>query len=157
MLPGGPAHESGIRRGDILTRLDGRDIESAKQLSEILETTTPQQGLDMEFWRDGELLRTTVVAVKIPENVTAELANRLLGLSLEANRGGGFKVTNIRRQSPAALIGLERGDLVLTMNGLLLDSDDALRRAIFGLRGRERAIILVQRGRGRYHVNIPLR
>ena len=157
VLPGGPAHTSGVRRGDVLTRLDGRDIQSAKQLSEILETTTPEQRLMVEFWRDGELLITQVVALKIPENVTAELSNRLLGLSLEARKNLGFVVTNVRKQSPAALEGLGRGDLLIAINGLVLDSDEALRRAIFGLRGRERALIVVQRGRGRYHLNLPLR
>ena len=157
VLPGGPAHNSGIRRGDVLTRLNGLDIQSAKQLSEILETTTPEQRLMVEFWRDGELLATQVIALKIPENVTAELSNRLLGLSLEARKNLGFVVTNVRKQSPAALEGLARGDLVISINGLILESDDALRRAIFGLRGRERALIVVQRGRGRYHLNLPLR
>ena len=140
-----------------MTRLNGLDIQSAKQLSEILETTTPEQRLMVEFWRDGELLATQVIALKIPENVTAELSNRLLGLSLEARKNLGFVVTNVRKQSPAALEGLARGDLVISINGLILESDDALRRAIFGLRGRERALIVVQRGRGRYHLNLPLR
>ena len=155
--PDGPAEKAGVRRGDVLTRLDGLPIRSARQLFEILQTTTPQQRLKIQYWRDGKSFTTEVVAKEIPENVEAELANRLMGLSLEWRDQIGFEISNVRQQSPASLIGLQPGDLILAVNGLVLDSRDALRRAILGLRGRERALVVVQRGRGRYHLMIPLR
>jgi S1-C subfamily serine protease len=155
--PGGPADNAGIRRGDVISRLDGRDIQSARQLFEILETTTPDQKLEVQFWRDGKLSTTEVIAIEIPENVAAELASRLMGLSLEWRNRVGFEISSVRQKSPAALVGLRSGDLLLAVNGLVLNSDEALRRAIVGLRGRERALVVVQRGRGRYHLMIPLR
>ena len=56
----------------------------------------------------------------------------------------------------AARIGIQPGDLVLGINGLALESPDALRRSALGLRGRAQALVVVQRGSGRYHVTIPL-
>ena len=53
-------------------------------------------------------------------------------------------------------IGLAAGDVILRINGRPLEDADALRRSILDLRGRERAILVVQRGPGRYHVAIPL-
>ncbi len=154
---GGPADIAGIRRGDVISRLDGRGIQSARQLFEILETTTPEQKLEVQFWRDGNLKVTEAIAIEIPENVTAELTSRLIGINLAWRERAGFEVSGVRPQSPAALVGLKRGDLLLAINGLVLNSDDALRRGIIGLRGRERALVVVQRGRGRYHLMIPLR
>jgi len=155
--PGGPADEAGIRRGDILTRIDGQNIQSARQLYEVLETTTPAQKLQIEFLRDGTSMDATLVAREIPENVAAELASRLMGLGLTWHSQAGFEISAVRPQSPAAAIGLLPGDFLLAVNGLILNGDDALRRAILGLRGRERALVVVQRGRGRYHLMIPLK
>ncbi|MDG2333347.1 MAG: trypsin-like peptidase domain-containing protein [Myxococcota bacterium] len=155
--PGGPAEIAGIRRGDILTQINGQNIQSARQLYEVLETTTPEQRLQVYFLRDGKTMDVTLVAREIPENVAAELASRLMGLGLAWRDQIGFEISTVRPQSPAAAIGLLPGDYLLAVNGLILDGDEALRRAILGLRGRNRALVVVQRGRGRYHLMIPLK
>jgi serine protease Do len=155
--PGGPAEAAGIRRGDVLARLDGRKITSARQLFEILETTTPDQELRLELWRDSRSFEQSVVAMQIPENVGGELASRLLGVGLALQKQGFYAITDVRRGSPAEHVGLDDGDLLLAVNGVRLDSEQALRRAMLNLRGRERALVVVQRGPGRYHLTIPLR
>ena len=155
--PGGPADQAGVRRGDVLAKLDGRKLESARQLFEILEGVTPKQKLNLEIWRDGRSLNLDVVAENIPENVAEELVSRFLGLELEQQMRGGFTVTGVRRASPAARVGIQPGDLILGINGLALESKDVLRRAALDLRSRDRALVVVQRGPGRYHVTIPLR
>ena len=65
-------------------------------------------------------------------------------------------VEKVRGGSGAARIGLQRGDVFLGINGRPLEDDQALRRSILDLRGRGRALVVVQRGAGRYHVAIPL-
>ena len=62
----------------------------------------------------------------------------------------------VRSGSGAHRIGIEKGDLILGINGKPLDGQEALRRSVLDLRGRSRALVVVQRGRGRYHVTIPL-
>ncbi len=155
--PSGPAEAAGVRRGDVLAKLDGRKITSARQLFEILETTTPDQELNLELWRDGRSFLQSVVATEIPENVGGELASRLLGVGLALREQSYYAITRVRRGSAAAQVGLQQGDLLLGVNGLHLDSEEALRRAMLNLRGRERALVVVQRGPGRYHLTIPLR
>ena len=65
-------------------------------------------------------------------------------------------VKEVRAGSGAARIGVEPGDLISHINGRALADPDALRRALLDLRGRDRALVMVLRGRGRYHVTIPL-
>lgn len=155
--PGGPADRAGLRRGDIVARIDDHKLQSARQLFEILETVTADQSLMLEVWRDGISRSIAVVAEKIPDNVHDELASRLLGLDLAWQDAGAYAVMGVRHGSPAERIGLQPGDYVLAVNGLRLDSESAMTRAMLDLRGRERALVVVQRGPGRYHLTIPLR
>jgi S1-C subfamily serine protease len=98
----------------------------------------------------------TAVLAEIPETLIAELAEQMLEFSLEAAPQGGFRVTKVRSGSGAHRIGIERGDLILGINGKPLGGDEALRGSVLDLRGRSRALVVVQRGRGRYHATIPL-
>jgi serine protease Do len=155
--PGGPADRAGIRRGDVLARFEGRRIESARQLFELLETVTPNQALAVEVWRDNRSVKLEVVAEEIPDNVEEKLASRFLGLHLEPSPKGGFVVTNVRRGSSSEHIGIQTGDVILGVNGVALRNEQDLRKAMLNLRGRDRALVVVLRGAGRYYVTIPLK
>ena len=154
--PDTPAASSGIERGDIVTSVDGANVQNARGFYEILERSTPGQLLSVTLWRGGESRQAKVRSSEIPDTVVAELGEQMLGMRLEPAPGGGFAVANVRGQSGAARIGIERGDRLLGINGKALDGEEALRKALLDLRGRSRALVVVQRGRGRYHVTVPL-
>jgi serine protease Do len=151
-----PASRSGVRRGDIVTSFEGHSIQSARAFFESLETVTPGQSLRLELWRDSRATEVVVVAQKIPENLVRELAEQFLGMQLEIRDRGGFLISRVLPGSNAARIGFRSGDLLLAINGQPLGDRDDLRNAILKLRGRGRALVVVQRGGGRYHVAIPL-
>ena len=152
-----PARRAGIRRGDVVTRLDGRPLESARGFFEMLETVTVGQELRLDLWRNGKARSLTARADEIPDDRVTQLVDDLLGMKLGPHeRGGGYVVRSVRAGSGAARIGIQPGDLVLGINGRPLDDGDALRRSALELRGRQRAPVVVQRGSGRYHVSIPM-
>jgi serine protease Do len=152
-----PALRAGILRGDIVTHVDQRRVETAEGFFEMLETVTVSQDLQIGLWREGASRTVTVRAEEIPQEHVAQLVNDLLGMKLGLrSRGGSFVVREVNAGSGAARIGIRPGDLVLAINGRRLDSEDALRRSALELRGRQRALIVVQRGAGRYHVALPL-
>jgi serine protease Do len=97
-----------------------------------------------------------VRAEQIPKGYVATLASELLGLSLEPAPRGGFAVSGVRAGSSAAQIGLRRGDVLLAIGGRSLSDAEALRRAVLALQGLPRALLVVARGGGRYHVALPL-
>jgi serine protease Do len=153
---GGPAAKSGVERGDIITRVDGHPVQSARGFYEILERSTARQELRLTLFRGGTKRQVTAVLAEISDALIAELGEQMLGLALEATPRGNFRVTRVRSGSGAEQIGIERGDLILGINGKRLNDEEALRRSVLDLRGRSRALVVVQRGRGRYHVTVPL-
>jgi serine protease Do len=151
-----PASRAGMRRSDIVTGFEGHSIQSARDFFGSLETTTVGQNLHLEVWRNSRTIEIAVTAEEIPEGLIQEFAEQFLGMQLNKYEPGGFVITHVHTGSNAARIGFQRGDLLLAINGQPLDNDDDLRRAVLKLRGRNRALVVVQRGRGRYHVTIPL-
>ena len=153
---GGPAEQSGLRRSDLVTRVEGHKINGARDVYEIVESASPGQDLDFEVWRNGATEHVSARAERIDDGGVVALAERQLGLSLAHVDGGGFRVKSVRARSAAEQIGFRSGDLVLGINGRPLEDADDLRRAVLDLQGRGRAQLVVQRGGGRYHVVVPL-
>ena len=151
-----PAERAEVRRGDVLTHVDGQPLESARDFFERLERTTPGQDLSLTAIRNGEKHEVAVRAEQIPKGYVATLASDLLGLSLEPVPRGGFAISAVRAGSGAAQIGLRRGDVLLAIGGRSLTDAEALRRAMLALQGLPRALLVVARGGGRYHVALPL-
>jgi serine protease Do len=153
---GGPAERAGLRRGDLVTRLGGHKIVSARDFHSIVEASSPGQELEVDVLRDGAEQKLAARAERISDEGVAALAERLLGLTLARSEGGGFRVKAVRARSAAEKIGFRADDRVLGINGRPLDDADALRRAVLDLQGRASALVVVQRGAGRYHVTVPL-
>jgi serine protease Do len=151
-----PAARAGLRRGDVVTQADGHRVASARDFFEILVTVTPRQVVEISYWRDGKTGTLGVTAEKVPSELVEQLSYDLLGIDLKAHDEIGFVVAKIRTGSGAERIGLKIGDLVLAINGRSLANQESVRRAILELRGHSRALVMVQRGPGRYNVTIPL-
>lgn len=153
--PESPASRAGIRRGDVVTRFERFPVRSVREFYDALDRVTNGQQVRIEVWRDDRSVPLETRAEALPEGLVEEIAERLLGLRMTSD-GSGFRVESVREGSNAARIGLQPGDLVLRLNGLVLNDDGSLRSAVLNLRGRDRALLVVQRGAGRYHVTLPI-
>jgi len=151
-----PGARAGLRRGDVVTTIDDLPLASARNFFEILVTVTPKQVLEVAYWRDGQLATTRVRAEDFPDHLTRQLTEEMLGLEVGKRQEGGFLVMGVREGSGAQRTGIRVGDLILAINGRGVPDDEALRRSILDLRGNSRALVMVQRGAGRYNVTVPL-
>ncbi|MEM7410373.1 MAG: trypsin-like peptidase domain-containing protein [Myxococcota bacterium] len=154
--PDSPAARARIQRGDIVTRFDGQRLQSARDFFERLERATDGQQLALGLLRDGKPLERRVRVEEIPDDFIATVTRERTGLTLVPHERGGYRVDAVRPESGAAEIGLRPGDVLLSMGGRALDGPAALRRAVLALRGQARALVVVARGNGRYHVALPL-
>ncbi|MCH8083833.1 MAG: trypsin-like peptidase domain-containing protein [Myxococcales bacterium] len=153
---GSPAQRADLRRGDVVTKVDGRPLESARSFYEMLEISVTGQVLQIAFWRDEQLQTVQVKIEELPLRQVARIIVEMLGLELRPSKSRGYTVGSVREGSGSARIGIARGDLVLAINGTTLAGDDSLRRSVLSLRGRSHALVVVQREGARYHVTIPL-
>jgi serine protease Do len=153
---GSPAARAGVQRGDLVTQLERRPIRSGRDFYEMLQSATPGQPLRVDLLRKGEPLSFSIRAEVVPDSVVSQILRERLGVELAPAGPGGYAVRAVRRDGGAARIGIQPGDLILGINGRPLQDAEDLRRCALDLSGRSRALVVVQRGAGRYHVTIPL-
>lgn len=144
--PKGPARSSGLRQGDIIVQLGEEHIKNVNQLRNYVAAVKPNTKLDVTVVRDG---RKEVFAVTIGELATqTEEAPAVpngedtdLGLTLEefdersarkprSNRRRGVMVVEVDPQGLAARADLQPGDVIVSVNGVEINTLADLRAAV---------------------------
>ncbi len=69
--PDTPAAEAGLKRGDVIVELDGREAESASSLRRYVARQVPGHKLEMQIVRDGKTIERTVVLAELPDDPLA--------------------------------------------------------------------------------------
>ena len=138
LYAGGPAEEAGIERGDLITAVDGIEIENRQSLEYRLATSDLGSQAEFEIWRAGHRYRTEIGLIAAPEipprdEITvsgavplsgARVANLSPALAEELSRPMGERgviITAVAARSPAARLGLLVGDIVMSIDGREID------------------------------------
>ena len=143
--PQSPLAASGLRRGDVILAIEGKPVENAQELGYRVATTPIGSNTIVEYQRKGERRETQVTMVAAPETVERqdtqiEGRNPLAGavaanlspavadeLGMPANTEG---VAIVKLEGGPARRFFKRGDIVLEINGVMIDSVDALRKVL---------------------------
>ncbi|MBE3590141.1 MAG: SRPBCC domain-containing protein [Firmicutes bacterium] len=64
---GSPAHEAGLRAGDIVRRANGKPVRTYADLAQVLHETGPGEPVALDVFREGSMMR--LVAVAAPSSV----------------------------------------------------------------------------------------
>jgi serine protease Do len=126
VIPNTPAAEAGIQQGDVVSRLDDKAVASAYDLRRLISASEPGAKVSLAILRSGKQLQLAVAVMDQLELVKLQAqhpAYELLGLKVEtidakqAARLGlprpmGVVVTDVVPGSPAASVGMFKGDIV---------------------------------------------
>jgi serine protease Do len=144
-LDGSPAERAGVRRGDIILQIDGREVQDIEALRFRIATHAVGQTVSVVVLRDGRERSLTATLVAPPEtpprdltalrgdqplagavvaNLSPALADELM-LDTEAR---GVVVVDVRRGSPAQRLGLQPGDVLMRLNDREIRTTDDARR-----------------------------
>ncbi len=132
IYPGGPADQAGLIVGDVVLKVDDREIADPESLRYRIATAKVGGTLKMDIWRDGAPRILSMQLKPAPEtpprNLTKLNGNHpLMGITianlspayaeeLELSPGlTGVIITEMPRGSPAVQIGLQPGDILLSI------------------------------------------
>jgi serine protease DegQ len=121
VLPDSAAAKAGIKAGDVLVSLDGRAIESFAELRAKVGTTGPGKTVKIGLLRAGKAMEVNVTLQTSTEIASAQpLSPALQGAAMSdgATQAGdkGIALVSVEPASPAAAIGLQKGDVIIGVN-----------------------------------------
>lgn len=164
-----PADKAGIKRGDVIISLNGQSIDTANTLKNLAAQIEVNTTVPLVVIRDGQ---QQTLQVKIGEQPTEEqagskasapAASALFGMHVQeltpeiASQLGytgdtGVIIAGVDSESPAAQVGLQRGDLIKEINRKPIKSLADYQKAIASVGKDDSLLMLVRRGNNTYYV-----
>lgn len=163
----GPADEAGVREGDVITKLNDKDVQNWNEFRVGIGTLLPGDSVTLEVFRDGEEMSIDVELGELnPEEVASNMSSEELedlreelgfvvdeltdSIRRQLNIGegtSGVVVADISQGSNAYRQGLRRGDIVMQVADVPVASADELYGAVRNLKqeGTEAALLRVNR------------
>ncbi len=144
VLPGKAASKAGIKAGDVILSVNGKEVNQPNQLQAKVGSYNPGDEISVRIWRDGrektfdivlegrdEPIATAADNNKKSEKKVQSLGIRVRDLSsdeLDAfDLSYGVQIQSLDSNSPAAREGLRRGDVIYNVDGEKIESVSAFR------------------------------
>ncbi len=154
---GDPADQAGIRPGDVILEVNGRAIESARDLTRVIGQMAPGETARIVLWREDQKKEVSVEVGRRDKELARKQEQgpseagvqgmRLRPLTPEEAQSLGLKspkglvLTGIKQGSPAQQAGLRPGDVILQANGQIVNEASTLKAVIE--QAREKGIVLL--------------
>ncbi|MFT7127947.1 MAG: serine protease DegQ [Gammaproteobacteria bacterium] len=145
---GSSAEEAGVKAGDIVISLNGKEIKNVAQLRNQIGSRRIGDVVKLTVLRDG---RTKIIKAKVgvPRARIASSAriHRFLdGATLEMSVDqNGVEITAVEQQSTAGAFGLMAGDVILSANRIRIQSMEHLKNA--ATKSDQRLLLGIKRGK----------
>ena len=170
--PGSPAAQAGLRPGDVVVSLNGRDIEGSSELTRAVGGAKPGDTLRLEVLREGRRQTISVRSGTRPANLEVASANDDEGSAAPTNPAApageviegltvapvtaalrsrfdlpgdveGLVITAVNQQSRAGRLGFQPGMVILQANGRRVGSTADLKGAVETVKNANRPGVLL--------------
>ena len=131
VAPGSAAERAGLRRNDVIMRVEDRPVANAGSVQASVGVAAPGSSLRIVYLRDGHEASTTlaVEAGDPPRVIVGRDVVRALGAQFGDGEGG-VTVLTVEGGSPAATARLKAGDTVTAVAGRAVADRAALAAAL---------------------------
>jgi serine protease Do len=152
-----PGKKAGIKAGDVITAVDGKNVENPRELARIIGDTAPGKEVDITLWRDGKSqdVKLTLGELK-PDQKQASLEQQPseqpqsdtlndFGLTVTKSEDGkGIVVTDVEPGSPADDRGIQSGDVITAVNSNEVSGASDFNKAVSDAAKSGKKAVLVQ-------------
>jgi len=134
---GSAADKAGIQAGDVIVSVDGQVIHKAHDLPIKIARHQPGDKVLVEVIRNGKRKVIPVIVEEMPDDMTAQKQQKTslakhgilvqpltkaLAEQLRTRSDKGVVVKQVLQRSPAARAGIQRNDVIIRIDGHVIDS-----------------------------------
>ncbi len=164
--PGGPADQAGLKAGDIILKVEGQPILASGDLSTWVGQSAPASKVTLDVWRQGKSETITAKLGDASDKQAAvakgdqALGQGKLGLALrplqpdEKSEAGVSGLLVEEASGPAAMAGVQAGDVLMAVNGTPVTNVEQVRKAV--AKSTKSVALLIQRDGDKIFVPVRL-
>ena len=169
---GSPAEKAGIKAGDLITELNGKEVKDARDLAKKVAELAPGSEADLTVNRNGDIKTITVKIGELSEKPVqraslnpgssrsgiTDLGIRVAPANeVNADESKGLAVVGVEPGGKAAEAGLAEGDIILKVGDEAVNGVADLRQALADARkaGHKNALALVKRNGDQRYIALP--
>lgn len=144
VVPGSGADKAGLRKGDVIAKLNNKKIKTASDVSEALQGTKNGDAVNVVFYRDGvkvsdfiklgqsKTTRFVTKGVKTFDQIKERKINcAALGVYTgTSSKTDGARIIRIIENSGAQRAGLQRNDVIYAMDNVAINNYNELHETI---------------------------
>ena len=164
---GSPADKAGLQSGDVIRKVNGQAIVSSGDLPAIIGLASPGDSVKLDIWRQGAQKEFTARLVNSNEK-SSEVASKKeaasqgkLGLALRPLQPDEKQTSGLdngllvqQASGPAAMAGVQSGDVLISINGMPVKNIEQVRAAV--ARSEKSVALLILRGGDKIFVPVNL-
>ncbi|HLR51217.1 MAG TPA: Do family serine endopeptidase [Candidatus Sphingobacterium stercoripullorum] len=175
VLKDGAAEQSGLKKGDVITKIDGKTIYASPDLQERVARLRPGDKIRLTYKRDGKERNVDVTLKPSSDKTekdrkeevdksTKEIYNKLGATFMplsdkqkqEYGINNGVVVTQVYRGGAFEFVGIQKGLVITEVNGKPVNDSDDVESALANTK-RNFVYVKGTRGRGNtVEMNIPI-
>ncbi len=170
---GSPGAKAGLKAGDVITEVDGKEVADAKDLARTIGGMKPGTIAKLSVYHDGKMQAVDVTLGELKDGKVEKASLKpetkgdqfdKLGLELTAAKSvdgagdEGLAVTNVDPNGKGAELGFATGDVILKVGGKQVSSSADLTTAMNELKSgnKKSALFLVKRNEEQRFVLVPV-
>ena len=163
IAPGGPAEKAGIKRGDVITEVNGIEIKEMPDLPKTIASYTPGKSANIKIIREGSSKIVNVTLgelpaekVSNPDKVSNKHVETNLGLvvnnitqetrkRLNLKTTDGVIVVKVSSGSAASAAGFRNADVILELNRSKVVNSEDFKKKVSNVKKGTSLLFLVNR------------
>ena len=150
---GSPAEKAGLKQGDVITQLNGKDVADNNQLRNAIGNTLPGSKVTLTVLRDGRTQALTATLGQLePAKAAAHAepgergSESRFGMGLQSGEGG-VVVAQLDPSGVAAESGIQEGDVIQRIDGKVVKSASEVKAALDRKDGKPSLLVIERDGR----------
>jgi len=169
-----PADKAGIRSGDVIQKVNGKEVNSPLELREEVLKTKIGEKITLSLIREGKKISLTLTTAQKPKEIArSEIREgkeeKLLGIKVSSitpelrEKYGigedeqGVVIIDVEKGSPADKVGLSSGDVIKEVNREVIGSLDDFEKAMGKVNPGDIVLLKVRHGRWTMFITVRTR